>query len=73
MNYAPMNLDRLGPPRTDAVNGLPAQIWRRRRVFGLVFLLTLFPALAAIQLLSPVYYAAGSVVIGSQEPVSSSA
>ncbi len=73
MNFAPMNLDRHAPPRTDAVTGLPAQIWRRRRMFRLVFLLTLLPALAAIQLLSPVYYAAGTVVIGNQEPASSSA
>ncbi len=63
-------MSRPGPMR---LTGLPAQIWRRRRVFGLVFLLTLLPALAAIQLLSPVYYAAGTVVIGNQEPVSSSA
>ncbi len=73
MNFAPVNLDRHAPPRTDAVTGLPAQIWRRRRMFRLVFLLTLLPALAAIQLLSPVYYAAGTVVIGNQEPASSSA
>jgi Mrp family chromosome partitioning ATPase len=73
MNFTPVTLDRLAPRNTNAVNGLLAQIWRRRRVFGLVFLLVLLPALAAMLLLSPVYYAAGSVVIGNQEPASSSA
>ena len=73
MNFTPATLDRLAPRSTNAVNGLLAQIWRRRRVFGLVFLLVLLPALAAMLLLSPVYYAAGSVVIGNQEPASSSA
>ena len=55
------------------MNGLLPQIWRRRRVFALVFALTLLPALAAMMLFSPVYYAAGTVVIGNQEPASSSA
>ena len=73
MNFTPATLDRLAPRSTNAINGLLAQIWRRRRVFGLVFLLILLPALAAMLLLSPVYYAAGSVVIGNQEPASSSA
>jgi Mrp family chromosome partitioning ATPase/capsular polysaccharide biosynthesis protein len=73
MNFIPATLDRLAPRSTNAVNGPLAQIWRRRRVFGLVFLLVLLPALASILLLSPVYYAAGSVVIGNQEPASSSA
>ena len=73
MNFAPASLHRHAPPRANAVNGLLPQIWRRRRVFALVFALTLLPALAAMMLFSPVYYAAGTVVIGNQEPASSSA
>jgi capsular exopolysaccharide synthesis family protein len=73
MNFAPASLHRHAPPRTNAVNGLLPQIWRRRRVFVAVFLLTLLPALAVLLLFTPVYYAAGTVVIGNQEPVSASA
>jgi capsular exopolysaccharide synthesis family protein len=73
MNFAPASLHRHAPPRANAVNGLLPQIWRRRRVFVLVFVLTFLPALAAMLLFTPVYYAAGTVVIGNQEPASSSA
>ncbi len=73
MNFAPASLHRHAPPRANAVNGLLPQIWRRRRVFALVFVLTFLPALAAMLLFTPVYYAAGTVVIGNQEPASSSA
>lgn len=50
-----------------------AQIWRRRRLFGLVFLLSLLPVLAVAFFWPPVYYASGNVEIGNQEPTSSSA
>ncbi len=73
MNFAPASLHRHAPLRANAVNGLLPQIWRRRRVFALVFVLALLPALAVILLFTPVYYAAGTVVIGNQEPASSSA
>jgi Mrp family chromosome partitioning ATPase len=72
MISAVSSLDDTPPPSMDAVTSLPAQIWRRRRLFGLVFALALLPALGAILLLRPVYYASGAVMIGNQEPASSS-
>jgi len=50
------------------VNDIAAQLWRRRRTGLGVFVAVLLPALAVILMLSPVYFATGSVIIGNQEP-----
>jgi Mrp family chromosome partitioning ATPase len=49
------------------------RLWRRRRVFTSVFLLLLLSGATATFLLSPVFYAFGTVVIGDQESSSTSA
>ncbi len=73
MNFSPPQINGVCSPGAEAVTGLPSQIWRRRRTFAAVFSFCLLPALIAIQFLSPVYLAAGTVIIGNQEPASSSA
>jgi Mrp family chromosome partitioning ATPase len=57
------------PSKPNVIN----QLWRRRRVFGLTFGLTLIASIAVIALLPTVYYAYGTVAIGNQEPASSGA
>jgi Mrp family chromosome partitioning ATPase len=61
------------PGRSEAVNSFIAQLWRRRRLFGLIFAAVFLPSIAAIMLLTPVYLATGTVLIGNQEPTSSGA
>lgn len=70
MNFTRFRLDSFSMPGDEGAR-LQEQLWRRRDVFGWVFLLTLLPIIAAILVLPKQYYAAGSVIIGDQEPSSS--
>jgi Mrp family chromosome partitioning ATPase/glycosyltransferase involved in cell wall biosynthesis len=66
-------LDGVPSSGADAVNGLGAQIWRRRRVFGAAFTSAFAAFLAIVLVWPPVYFADGTVIVGEQEPTSSSA
>ncbi len=73
MNFPLPHIVKTSPSKSLVATSLPVQIWRKRRVFAIVFAIAFLPALAALMILRPVYYASGTVIIGNQEPSSSGA
>ena len=61
------------PDEGDAVNGIVARIYRRRRLFAWIFGLFFLPSLLAVVVWPPIYFASGTVIVGEQEPTSSAA
>lgn len=74
MNLALSRPHSAPPPGARAINigGLPTQLWRRRRLFGLIFALAILPIVAVVLLWPRSYTASGAVIIGNLEPSSSS-
>jgi Mrp family chromosome partitioning ATPase len=71
MNHTLQQFDNGAPAGADIMNIVPAQLWRRRWLFALVFSLIMLPVSAAVLLWPPVFYASGTVIIGNLEPTES--
>lgn len=52
-------------------HGLLSEIWARRRLFASVFAATMALVVAAMLVISPVYFASGSIILGEHEPIAS--
>jgi Mrp family chromosome partitioning ATPase len=62
------NSDSAAAPGAVDIGHLQVQLWRRRKLFVTVFCFIMFPAVAAILLWPPMFYAQGTVIIGNLEP-----